>query len=334
MNNKVKTYDVVILTYAPSDILINSLSGLVNQTIVPNTILIYNTEKDSFYDRISDKNALTEIINTYSDESKTPYIKIINIKKSEFDHGKARNDAACTLNSEYILFLTDDATPKNIFLAERLINTFDKYDADDKKVAAVYARQIAKEDASLKEKLIRLYNYPSYDIVKDKSREKELGIKNYFCSNVCAMYDRAIFNKLGKFDENLILNEDTFYIYKAINSGYKVVYSSSAEVIHSHNYSYIEQFYRNFDIGVSQFDKKEFFENIKSEKEGFKLLKFVSINMIKGLHFISLIDFFIDCIYRFIGFRLGKKYKSLSIDKCIEYSNNKNYFIKKKNGDN
>ena len=132
-----------------------------------------------------------------------------------------------------------------------------------------------------------------------------------------------IFESLGKFEEDIILNEDTFYVYFAINKGYKIVYKSNAKVYHSHNLSYKEQFSRNFDIGVSQQQKQEIFNSIKSEKEGGKLLKYTIIKLLKGFHFIALIDFIIDCAFRYFGYKTGRKFNTLTIEKCIKYSNNK-----------
>jgi len=44
-------------------------------------------------------------------------------------------------------------------------------------------------------------------------------------------------------------------------------------VYHSHDYSARQQFERNFDIAVSQLMYKEYFEGLKSESEGIKLVK-------------------------------------------------------------
>ena len=44
-------------------------------------------------------------------------------------------------------------------------------------------------------------------------------------------------------------------------------------MIHSHNYSWIQQFHRNFDLGVSQAEHPEIFESVKSEGEGIRLVK-------------------------------------------------------------
>ncbi len=327
INGSIKTYDVVILTHAPHDDLFYSIQKLREQTIKPKTIIIYNTDKDRFYDNITKKNELDTLFASLKDDG----IKFtrVDIDEDEFDHGKARNDAANIVTSDYVLFMTDDAIPYDEKLSINLMSAFVEYSDEKSKVAVSYARQLAKENAKFKERIIREYNYPSRDIVKEKSKEKILGIKNYFCSNVCAMYDMSIFKSLGKFEENIILNEDTFYVYKAIQNGYKIVYSSKALVLHSHNLTYMNQFSRNFDIGVSQRERKELFQSIKSEKEGLNLIKYALPRFLKGCHFISLCDFIIDCIYRYCGYRQGINYEKLSIDKCIKYANNKKFFLKR-----
>ena len=323
MNSCIKDYSVIILTHKPSDELIVSLEKLSEQTILPKKIVIYNTDLIHFFKNISDRFKLEKML--YDEKS---LIKLVHIDENEFDHGKTRNDAANLIDTSYALFLTDDAVPYDKYLCEYLINAFDKY-SDDKKVAVTYARQVAKNNARLKEKYVREFNYPNYDIVKDKDSEKKLGIKNYFCSNVCAMYDMSIFKSVGRFDENVILNEDTLYAYKVINKGYKVVYNSKAIILHSHNYTYHNQFSRNFDIGVSQAERQDIFNNLPSYGEGKRLVKSVIIKLLKGLHIIMIIDFIIECIYRFIGFKKGLKYKNLTNNQCIIYANNKKYFMHK-----
>ena len=318
-----KNYDVVILTHAPKDDVILSLEKLLNQSIKPSKIVIYNTCENLFYSKIVNVERFKELINLSK-------VKVIHISEDEFDHGGARNEAAKFCESDYLLFLTDDAIPYDEFMCEEMLKTFDKYSTENSKVAVVYARQLAKSDAKLKERYVREFNYPNYDVIKEKAKEKELGIKNYYCSNVCAMYDRDIFNKLGCFEEDIILNEDTFYVYNAINKGYRVVYASRAKVLHSHNLSYREQFSRNFDIGVSQFERKEIFSQIPSTKEGKKMLMNVSRRLLGGFHIIMFVDFVVECFYRYMGFSKGKKFENLSIDECIKYASNKNYFIKKK----
>lgn len=325
MSDNIKDYSVVILTHMPSDELILSIEKLLKQTIKPKKIVIYNTDLINFFKNIRNRTKLEILL--YDEKS---IIQLVHIGVKDFDHGKTRNDAASLISTKYVLFLTDDAIPYDDYLCENLLNSFAIYDGNEH-VAVAYARQIAKINAKLKEKYVREFNYPNYDIVKDKSSEITLGIKNYFCSNVCAMYDRNIFNNVGRFEENIILNEDTLYAYKVINQNYKVVYSSNSIVYHSHNYTYNQQFSRNFDIGVSQALNYEIFKNIPSYKEGKKLVLYVVKKLLNGFHFLSIIDFIIDCFYRLSGFKKGIGFSDLTINQCIKYSYNKNYFLKKIN---
>ena len=70
-----------------------------------------------------------------------------------------------------------------------------------------------------------------------------------------------------------IFNEDMIFAARLIQSGRAVAYCAQARVIHSHNYSSIQQFHRNFDLGVSQADHPEVFDCVKSESEGIRMVK-------------------------------------------------------------
>ena len=58
-----------------------------------------------------------------------------------------------------------------------------------------------------------------------------------------------------------------------IQAGYGIAYAAEAKVIHSHNYNCMQQFHRNFDLGVSQAEHPEIFEGVPSEGEGMRLVK-------------------------------------------------------------
>ena len=99
---------------------------------------------------------------------------------------------------------------------------------------------------------------------------------------------------------------------------------------HSHNYTYSRQFSRNFDIGVSQRERHEIFDSVPSEKEGTRLLKVILPRFLKEMKFVEAIDFLMECTYRYLGYKKGMNFEKLSIDDCIKYASNKDYFIKKK----
>lgn len=123
------------------------------------------------------------------------------------------------------------------------------------------------------EQYTRQFNYPEESRVKWLADLPELGIKTYFCSNVCAMYRRELYLQLGGFVQKAIFNEDMIFAGELIQKGYGVAYAAEAKVVHSHNYSAIQQFHRNFDLAVSQADHPEVFAGIRSEGEGIRLVK-------------------------------------------------------------
>lgn len=318
MNDMSKKFDIIILTHKPKQYFVETLKKINTQVILPEKVIIYNTDEKSFFDNINKKEY--ELI-----VKDLKYIyEIYHITKQDFDHGKTRNIASLKSTAPYLMFLTDDAVPFDEYLTKNLLSSF-----DDNKVALTYSRQIARKNSKLKEKYIREFNYGDSDIIKDISTEKIYGIKNYFCSNVCSMYNKNIFELLGRFDENIILNEDTFFAYKAIRNGYKIVYMSNAKIIHSHDYTYIEQYKRNFDIGVSHIDKSDIFNKLPAESEGKKLVFYVLCKLLKEFRILEVVGFIIECIFRYFGFKDGKNYKILSNKDCLKKTNNKQYFINK-----
>ena len=92
---------------------------------------------------------------------------------------------------------------------------------------------------------------------------------------MCAgAYDREKFWFQGGFIRKTIFNEDMIFAGKAIlEDDYAVAYVASARVIHSHNYTCMQQFRRNFDLAVSQADHPEIFSKVSSESEGIRLVK-------------------------------------------------------------
>lgn len=320
--NDLKIVDCVILTYKPSYDFVLLLNKLINQDYKINKIFIINTEEKYFYINF-DSDQKKELLNIINDER----IDVINIEERDFDHGATRNLIINYSNADYIVYFTSDSIPYNNDLITNLVNGF----SIDKKIKVSYARHIAKDNATYKEKLVREFNYPDKSILKSADTINQLGIKNYFSSNVCAIYDFKYFKDVKGFTENIILNEDSYYAYKVINDGYKVYYNADAKVLHSHNYSYIKQFKRYFDIGVSHNKDKEIFKNVSVTKEGTKLFKRIAIIMLQKFRIISLIDFIIDMIFRYMGFEKGKKYKNLTLNACLKYTLNKNYFLRNKN---
>ena len=306
--------DIIIPTYKPDKRFIESLKLLNKQSMPVKDIIIINTDRgiwDSLY--MDEEIAKLNLKSGF---------KLRHIAKEEFDHGASRNVGVSLSDSEYFVCMTQDALPRDVYLVENLL----RYMSDEIKLS--YARQEAYSNASEIEKFTREFNYPKEDIIKSEADRERLGIKTYFSSNVCAAYERASFDKLGGFKEGLILNEDMIYAAMLLKSGKKSVYVAEAVVYHSHDYTGRQQFNRNFDIAVSQVEAYEYFEGLKSEGEGMRLVKLTLMHLLKNAKLLSCIKLIYISACKYLGYRFGKKYKSLSQDKCIKYSMNKSYWEK------
>ena len=61
-----------------------------------------------------------------------------------------------------------------------------------------------------------------------------LGIKTYFCSNVCCHLSKRCIRKLVVLWIRTIFNEDMIMAHAMIDAGYRIAYQAEAKVIHSH----------------------------------------------------------------------------------------------------
>ncbi len=285
--------DVVILTYKPDRGLIDILFRLEEQTVTPGKIILINTER-AYMDELMSRDKRLEAFDN---------IEIHHISKEEFDHGGTRKKAALYSDAAFLIYMTQDAYPADSMLVESLLKPFE----DDDSIAVSYARQLPREGASPIEAYNRIFNYPDGDIKKTKADVKRLGIKTYFCSDVCACYRRNIYDKLGGHIEHTVFNEDMIYAHGAVENGYSIYYASSAMVVHSHDYTVAEQYRRNVDLGRSQAEHPEIFDQVPSEGEGKKLVKGCVSYLIKNGYWYLIPRFIMLCAGRYLGYRKGKK---------------------------
>ena len=206
-----------------------------------------------------------------------------------------------------MVFMTQDAVPEDEFVIGKLVEALDQ----DEKIGAAYAKQLAENGCNIIETYTRTFNYPEKSMIKTAEDIPRLGIKTFFCSNVCAAYRRSVYEKMGGFCKRTIFNEDMILAGNMVLSGYKIAYAAEAKVIHSHNYTGMQQFHRNFDMAVSQAEHPEVFNCVKSEKEGIKLVKMTAEHLlrIKKGYLISKLIYQSGC--KFIGYKLGRNYKKL-----------------------
>ena len=234
--------DVIIPVYCPKASFREILKRLDRQSVCPDRIIIVNTEKRFWNPQLIEGIRQAEVY---------------HIKKTEFDHAATRRMAAQLSQADYMMFLTQDAYPADRYLIEHLLQAL-----REKEVAGAFARQLPRKDANPIEQYTRTFNYPPTSFVRSKADIAKLGIRAYFFSDVCAVYRKEDYLRLGGFVERAIFNEDMLFAAKALEHGRKIAYVAEAKVYHSHNYKNLQYFRRNFDLGVSQAEHLEVFYKV------------------------------------------------------------------------
>lgn len=306
-----QTIDVIIPVYKPGEKFYRLLVKLSEQSVSINRVIVYNTE-ERFFEAFAKEYKIAE---------KFPNLSVYHHAKREFDHGRTRNLGVAQSKADYFVMMTDDAVPKNRYMVEKL------YDAvTQEKVAVSYGRQLADDGAGQIEQYTRKFNYPEESLLKTQKDVGRLGIKTYFCSNVCAMYRRDIFDALGGFIEHTIFNEDMIYAAKAAKAGYGIAYAAEAMVIHSHQYTAMEQFHRNFDLGVSHAEHPEVFDGLKSESEGIRLVLDTQRFLVQKRSYREIFRLYVCSAAKFVGYKFGKNYRRLPAWFVLKCCMNSNYF--------
>ena len=287
--------DVIIPTYKPDSRFLTSIKRLLAQSVKPGKIIIINTDKS-----IWDKSGIEEGIKGIFEGSEVS-LYIEHIEKNEFDHGATRNLGVSKSDAKYFICMTQDAVCFDKETVKYLIRGMDK------SIKMTYARQVPDKKANKIEKFTREFNYPIESMIKSFNEKQTLGIKTYF-------------------DTGEILNEDMLYAYKLIEHGYFIKYEAWAKVVHSHNYSGVAQFKRNFDIGVSQASNPHIFKNIKSENEGKKMVLKTLKYLLSTHSYISVVKLVYISSCKYAGFLAGKNFKMLPKSVVRAFSMNKGFW--------
>lgn len=248
-------------------------------------------------------NQVLVIDSTSTDET----VKIANkygftveiIPKSEFGHGKTRQYALEKVTTEIVVFLTQDSLLYDEFSVEKLVQCL----VSDKEIAAVYGRQMPYENTGILGRFARLYNYPPISKINNFDDIKERGIKTAFLSDSFSAYKKTLLNKIGGFPD-VNFGEDTYVAAKLLMNGYKTAYCAEAKVYHSHDYSLIEQYKRNKEIGKFHRQEKWLLETFgKAEGEGLKFIVNEVKYLVKNGKFYYLPIAFLHNVVKYLGYK-------------------------------
>jgi rhamnosyltransferase len=232
---------------------------------------------------------------------------IRTVSRDDFDHGQTRN-IAFSYPADIYIFLTQDSIPEDCYAIERIVDSL----RDNQHCGMAYGRQVPSGNANSFARHARLFNYPVGDqvVIKSKNDISRLGIKTAFCSNSFAAYRHSAMRQINFFPENTLFAEDSIAAANLLSKGWSIAYVPYSKTVHSHNYTFIQEFSRYFDVGAfhglnpwfiamlgsaggegRRFVKSEYFY-LKSEGVTFPLTRVVIRNGI-----------------RWLGYKFGQRYK-------------------------
>jgi rhamnosyltransferase len=281
---------VIIPTLQAEQYLPTLLASLATQTLAPAEIIIVDS---------SSTDKTIEIAHQYK-------CSIQSIAREEFQHGRSRNIGAKHARGEILIFLTQDALPaNNLFLAEIIQPILDG------SAQAVTARQMPNKDASPTEKIAREFNYPPLSNLRNLELLNELGVKTFFFSNTASAIMHEVFNLLGGFSEQIIVNEDMDFCIRLLEKGYTVAYQAQAQVYHSHNYTLFGLFKRYFDIGVYFSQAPPILQKLSPNRDGRRLMTSSIEALVSRKDWFWLIHLLAELVVKFSAYNLGKHHDLL-----------------------
>lgn len=198
------------------------------------------------------KDETIEILNKFAD-----HLRLIEIPNKEFTHGGTRDKAARLAKGEFILFLTQDATPSN---DRWLINMVEPFWLNPQ-VGCVFGRQTPRVDTAptIKREVATVFGAlgspDSIVIYRPKSLvdgNNTNAINTFFSDANSAvrrdlLIDKVPFRKVH-YAEDQALSEDMQ------KNGYLKAYAPLGEVWHSNEYNAREYYQRKFDEFIGLYD--------------------------------------------------------------------------------
>lgn len=277
---------VIIPTLNAEAMIDQLLTRLENQYRTPDEIIVIDSSSD-------DK--------TVKRVQQHPDVKLLEIQRKDFNHGGSRDYALRKSSGDYVLFLTQDALPKDTYYIHDIIQPF-----RDEAVALVYGRQVPRSDARAAEKMVREYTYGEGSYVVTREDIPRMGIKAFRATDVCAAYRRSAYLEVGGFDNPVLTNEDMFIAARFLKANWKVVYEAEAEVIHSHNFTLMQQYKRNYIQGFEIEKHRAILGNVPLTGEGISMMTYTMKGLLKHGKVLEMGRFAIDCAFRYIGNKKGE----------------------------
>lgn len=185
-------------------------------------------------------------VDTSLDIIKRYDVALIQINPKEFNHGLTRNLGVEKSSGEFIAFITQDATPANDRWLQNLVAPL----RENPEVAGVFGKHLARlncdpiVDLNLQDHFDRSISLDRAFWRKDEGYEQQKNLYVFFSNNNSCIR-RKIWEQIA-FRE-VEMSEDQWWAQDILERGYVKCYEPTALVYHSHTYTPIEWFNRQFD---------------------------------------------------------------------------------------
>lgn len=280
-------YSLIIPTRNAENCIGKLLDAVQSQSLPPKKILVVDSASE---DRT------VELCRSFG-------VEPLVIDSTSFDHGGTRDMAFRMTDTPYVIFMTQDALPERKDSMERLLCHFARRPC----LAIIGGRQIAYPQASPQEKLVRAHNYPDQTRFWEESQCAALGVRAYLISDVFAAYRRDAYLAVGGFDHPLMTNEDMLITQKLLDAGYEAGYAGDACVYHSHDFTWHQQYHRNYIVGRTMVRYASRFRNAQEMGEGMALAMDVEKQLLRKGKLGACFAFAWDCSARLLGNRMGRR---------------------------
>jgi GT2 family glycosyltransferase len=179
---------------------------------------------------------------------------VIAIDPRSFNHGLTRNLAARYARGSIYVFLNQSTLPADEHWLANLVRPFES----DPSLAGVCGRVLPRKDAGLlmareisrninagTERIVTaITDWEEYRSLKPEKLRLFVNFHSLSAAMRAEVFQRIPFRE-ANFAEDLIWGKDV------LEAGYRIQYEPSSLVFHSHNYSLLDTFRRNFDDGAA-----------------------------------------------------------------------------------
>lgn len=221
------------------------------------------------------------------------------IEREDFSHSLTREKAALSCICDIVVFITQDILVERDDWLYELTKPIIEGEAE-----ACFSRQLCNNNCI--EKYTREFNYKAESRIVSKEDIGRMGLNAFFFSDVSSAIRRDIFVGLKGYDhKDLGFNEDMYFAYKLLMHGFRIKYCAESEVIHSHNFTYKQQFER-YRLSGAFFKENAFLDKYGSNQAGFALAKYVLKRALEDKNWKVIFDFIPNMAARFLGMKVGR----------------------------